>query len=691
MSIKRASLLLVVFIFSIFNIHTANAKEHFVDVPTSYDAYEEIQYLVGLGAIKGYKEKNGTYYKPHNPVTRGQAAKMVIVSKGLSPIVVSESSFTDIEAGTELSKYVERAVSEGYFSSYKDKEFGPYVNLTRQEMAKVLALAFDLDVDQYANLSVPFKDITPKHPYYKYIAAIYYNGITKGSPSGNGRVFMPESTVTRGQFASFIARAKEEKYRLDLPVQGVKVPNEEDAIGTVVATADYLNVRTSTNTSSNANRIGQINTGDKLPLFEIQNGWYKVLYNDQYAYISSDYAQVVDNTGEPLGKIEKEVIATGIVEVYKSNNSTAKVLGTYNEGDKIPVYKKVGGWWYLTEINGLPGYVKIALTEEIVEEKPVETPPVKEEEEEKPSVTPPVKEEPKEEKPSVTPEEESVGQKPSTRPIVKLPDDLPPIFEDSIATPIYTTNTIGRVTENNLNIREQGNASSNIVGVLNKGDVVAVHSINGNWVNITTNDGKTGYVHKTYLKLINQSGSPVQNRVIVIDAGHGGKDPGASNSGIVEKDITLKVATIVKNKLEADGARVIMTRTGDTYPTLEDRVNIALENHAEVFVSIHVNSASNTNASGTETYYSVAGNVNILEDEELAKAINSQIVNNANMHDRGVKQANFYVIKNMLLPSVLVELGFLTNPEDRAKLTDDDYIEIFGDSIYRGIVDYYRE
>ena len=61
------------------------------------------------------------------------------------------------------------------------------------------------------------------------------------------------------------------------------------------------------------------------------------------------------------------------------------------------------------------------------------------------------------------------------------------------------------------------------------------------------------------------------------------------------------------------------------------------------------------------------------------------------MRDRGVKQANFYVIKNMLLPSVLVELGFLTNPEDRAKLTDDDYIEIFGDSIYRGIVDYYRE
>src|SRR5690606_3163263 len=117
-------------------------------------------------------------------------------------------------------------------------------------------------------------------------------------------------------------------------------------------------------------------------------------------------------------------------------------------------------------------------------------------------------------------------------------------------TPTYTTNTIGRVTTNALNIREKADAASNSLGTLNKGDVVAVHSISGNWANITTANGKKGFVHKTYLKLINQKGSPVKDRVIVIDAGHGGKDPGATSNGAVEKEITLKVATVVKNRLE---------------------------------------------------------------------------------------------------------------------------------------------
>ncbi|WP_342580987.1 N-acetylmuramoyl-L-alanine amidase [Ureibacillus sp. FSL W7-1570] len=636
---KRAGFLFTAFVLCLsflLNIHTASAKVQFVDVPTNYDAYEEIQYLIGLGAIKGYETKNGTYYKPHEPVLRWQAAKMVVISKGLGTLTVSKSSFKDIQAGTEVSQYVERAVKAGYFTAYNNNgEFKPYVNLSRKEMAKVLAVAFQLDADKYANLSVPFKDISKNHPYYKYIAAIYYNGITQGSPSGNNRVFMPDSSVTRGQFASFIARAKESRFRLPLPVQGVQVPNEKDAIGTVMSTTDSLNVRSSKDTSSNANRIGQINKGDKLPLFEIQSGWFKVMYKGQYAYISSSYAQVVDDSGQPLGKVQKNVIATQKVNVYKMANTSSKVIGSYNANEQIPVYKTVGNW-YLTQKGGVPGYVPISSTKEQAAAKPVE------------------------EKPN--------------------PGD----------TPVYTTNTIGRVTTNGLNIRQNADASSKSLGTLNKGDVVAVHSISGNWANVTTAKGTKGYVHKTYLKLINQSGSPVKGRIIVIDAGHGGKDPGASDEGAVEKEITLKVATVVKNKLEAAGAKVVMTRTGDTYPTLEDRVNIALNHYAEVFVSIHVNSAASKSANGTETYYSVQGNVNVEEDATLAKAINNQIVKNADMYNRGVKQEDYYVIRNMLLPSVLVELGFITNPEDRAKLTNSEYIEIFGDSIYKGIVEYYQ-
>lgn len=132
-----------------------------------------------------------------------------------------------------------------------------------------------------------------------------------------------------------------------------------------------------------------------------------------------------------------------------------------------------------------------------------------------------------------------------------------------------------------------------------------------------------------------------------------------------------------------------MTRTGDTYPTLQDRVQITNDNYGEIFVSIHVNSAASASAKGTETYYSVSSGDMYREDVNLATKINTQIVTNANMQNRGVKQQSFYVINNMIIPSVLVELGFISNTDDRAKLVNDKYVEIFADSIYKGIVQYY--
>lgn len=158
-----------------------------------------------------------------------------------------------------------------------------------------------------------------------------------------------------------------------------------------------------------------------------------------------------------------------------------------------------------------------------------------------------------------------------------------------------------------------------------------------------------------------------------------------------EKSITLKVSTLVKKKLEAAGATVHMTRTGDTYPTLEERVAFTKNNYGEINVSVHVNSATSSSASGTETYYNVSIGDQYLEDKDLATFINTEIVKNASMKNRGVKTANYYVIKNMMIPSVLIELGFISNSEDRNKMTADKYVEIFAQSIYNGIVDYYSK
>ncbi|MCP1143707.1 N-acetylmuramoyl-L-alanine amidase [Lysinibacillus endophyticus] len=576
MSLKKVSLIVVFFVVSMFTIHSVSASQRFADVPSSNAAYEEINYLVDRGVIKGYEENGVTKYKPNNPVTRGQAAKMVIESTNNKPLVVSQSSFTDVKVGTELSGYVESVVKLGFIAEKSKGVFSPNTPLTRNEMAKALSIAFNLNAEKYANLSIPFTDVSVNNSYYKYIAAIYYNGITKGSATGT--TFNPTESVTRAQFASFVARASEEKFRLELPVQGVTVPNEAEKIGQVVSTTDGLNVRTSVSVADNSNIIGQINKGDTLPLFEVLNGWYKVSYNGRYAYISATYSKEVGS--EP--------------------------------------------------------------------ETPEETPEV---------------------------EEPEIGEPEVEEPVVETPG---------------ATNTIGIATVNSLHIRAAANASSKSLGVINRGTEVNVYSTEGKWAKISYK-GIEGYTSKKYLRLVNVTGSAVKGRIIVLDPGHGGKDPGASSSGAVEKKIVLEVAKLVQQKLEAAGAIVHMTRVSDTFPTLDDRVKFSESKNAEIFVSIHVNSATNTSAKGTETYYSVSSNDNEKEDYRLASAINSQIVKNADMNDRKVKRADYYVIRNQLIPSVLVELGFVSNAEDRAKLVNSKYVEIFADSIYKGILEYYTK
>ncbi len=500
-------------------------------------------------------------------------------------------------------------------------------------MSKILSKAFKLNADEYSKLALPFTDVKPSDPYYKYIAAIYYNGITKGDTTGTK--YNASEAVKRSQFASFIARASNEKYRLDLPVQGVTIPDTSDAIGQVSATTNNLNVRSTADSSSSSNILGKIHTGDQLPLYEIQsNGWLKVSYEGRYAYVYRDYVKYVDDNGNALGAVQKKVKARVAITIYKTRDMNGKVLGSLAANTTMNVYKTIGNW-YLTDMNGLPGYIRISQTTEIAEEQP----------------TPPVEEKPDE--------------------------------------PQVNTNTIGIATVNGLHIRAKASGTSNSLGKIDRGTSVEVHSISGNWAKITYK-GINGYIHKTYLRLKNQTGSAVKGRIIIVDPGHGGKDPGASSSGAIEKQITLKVATRVKEKLEKQGAIVKMTRTGDTYPTLTERVSFAQNNYGEMFVSVHINSAG-ASAKGTETYYSVSNNENEKEDLALATAINNQIVKNANMTNRGVKRADYVVIKGLVMPAVLVELGFVTNEEDRNKLTSDKYVDIFAQSIYNGIVEYYSK
>ena len=611
-----------------FTVHSAQASGVFVDIPKQDEAFEEINYLVNLGVIKGYTEKGKMYYKPNNNVTRGQAAKMVVVASGNKPLVVHTSSFSDVKAGSELSGYVERAIQLGFFQTNTKGQFLPNKPLTRDEMSYVLTKAFKLDTSEYENSDSPFMDVSINHPYVTYVNTIYYNGVTKGS----NQKYNPNEQVTRKQFALFVARAKNEKYRLDVPVKGVAAPDASQVIGLVAATTDGLNIRKSKDTSSAANIVGTAHKGGILSVHAVEGDWLKVSNKGSFAYIYKTYTQFLDADGNALGNVQKQVTTTQNINLYVKPTTSSKVISTVNSKVTLPVYKTVDGY-YLTVVNDLPGYIVVNSTEDAVVENP------------------------------------------------SNPNPTPPSFSGDL---------LGRATVDNLNIRQEANTTSTVVSKLKKGEYVQVNRINGYWAQVTYK-GQEGYIHKSYIKLLNQSDHPLKDRVIIIDPGHGGTDSGNTFGTIYEKDVVLKVSKLVERKLAATGANVLMTRTDDVYPTLPDRVDFTNVNYGEIFVSIHANSVlNNTTANGTETFYAMTSG-DKQESIDLATFVNNQIVNDLKMRNRGVKNEQFYVIRNTIIPAILVELGFLTNSEDRAKLTDDHYIELFAESIYKGIVEYYSK
>jgi len=162
----------------------------------------------------------------------------------------------------------------------------------------------------------------------------------------------------------------------------------------------------------------------------------------------------------------------------------------------------------------------------------------------------------------------------------------------------------------------------------------------------------------------------LDGKIITLDAGHGGSDPGAIGSdGTKEKNITLSITKMVKEILEQKGAKVYMTRTTDVdvfgpnasdAEELQARVNVGEKYNSDMFVSLHINSSVNKNIGGFSTYYYPKTD----NDLRLAKNIQNKLAANFGVDDLGVRQANFYVIKRISMPAVLVEMCFISNEKE---------------------------
>ncbi len=170
---------------------------------------------------------------------------------------------------------------------------------------------------------------------------------------------------------------------------------------------------------------------------------------------------------------------------------------------------------------------------------------------------------------------------------------------------------------------------------------------------------------------------------VVIDAGHGGYDHGAIYGGYNEKDITLSLAHKLAGYLEAAGIKSLMVRNDDRFISLAERVEVSNSIDPKLFVSVHVNAlATNPNMEGLQTYYYSPSGL------ELANVVHKQLLKDVGMPDQRVRKAGFWVIKYTQVPSILLELGFMTNVEERKKLTKDSYQNDLAKAVARGIINY---
>ncbi|MGB7417222.1 MAG: N-acetylmuramoyl-L-alanine amidase [Thermosynechococcaceae cyanobacterium] len=175
--------------------------------------------------------------------------------------------------------------------------------------------------------------------------------------------------------------------------------------------------------------------------------------------------------------------------------------------------------------------------------------------------------------------------------------------------------------------------------------------------------------------------------VVMIDPGHGGKDPGAIGiGGLRETDVVLEMSTQVAQLLQQAGVAVRMTRRDETFVSLQGRVDYAESARANLFVSIHANaiSLSRPDINGLETFHAPGASAGSV----LARTIHNTILRNISMGSRGVKAARFYVIRKSSMPSVLVETGFLTGAEDNARLRNPAWRSRMAQSIAQGILNY---
>ncbi|MCH5252126.1 MAG: N-acetylmuramoyl-L-alanine amidase [Lachnospiraceae bacterium] len=280
------------------------------------------------------------------------------------------------------------------------------------------------------------------------------------------------------------------------------------------------------------------------------------------------------------------------------------------------------------------------------------------------------------------------------------------VTEYSLSIPKPANTTIANVSNQDLyaskkfQIIIQGNhvnfLKANPIVISNNSVKKVAVSLSGmNTVITVTTSSLRGYkIYERGNNFVVSMGAPknIYRSIVVLDAGHGGFDPGAQHKKTDEKDLTHKIIyTLMKSYFSSNAPdiKVYWTRSSDVYVTLANRAAFAKSVGADAFISLHMNSASSSSANGTEVYYSVSNNgkgFGGITSKKMATLFKNRLINDLKTKNRGVKTAGYYVLKHNTVPAILIELGFLSGSSDYSKLTSASFQKKAAKSIYDGIV-----
>ncbi len=405
---------------------------------------------------------------------------------------------------------------------------------------------------------------------------------------------------------------------------------------TVQVKAEILNVRYGPGLSHEV--LTEVKENDRLHVLGEENKWYKVrLPNEQIGWVAS---WLVDNN-KLLSKDHHFIRVTSpSVNIRQFANAESQILGVVQENTELQVLYEDGSWSQILYM-GQVAWIHSNYTEKI----------------------------------------DSSGEK--------------EINSDSYS--------VVKTGNQRTNIRSGPSLESEVIYLAEAGESFNYLETTDNWYHVLIDGNRQGYISNTVASIEDKraeatipSASPTEQRsekvsslaeaTIVIDPGHGGKDPGAisADKSIYEKNLALNTSLLLKKRLEDAGSNVILTRENDVYVSLDDRVAISHQHQADLFISLHYDAVEDANSvSGTTSYYQFENNL------ELAQMINKYLSTNGPLPNNGVRLANYQVLRDNKQPAVLLELGYMNHGTDTQVIDTPFYQSTIVEAIYQALGEFY--